>query len=59
MMEAWARTNEKSYLNNYKGEEWQRVKEVFCRYPSGYRKCYQFPDGFICKADRCEACYVF
>lgn len=54
MKKIYARTNERSYLNNFNGEDWQEVEEVRRHYPSGFRKCYKFADGFICKADRCE-----
>lgn len=49
-----ARTNEKSYLNNYRGEDWAPVTVTYMHYPSGYRKCYEFPDGFRVKAELCE-----
>ena len=49
-----ARTNEKSYLNNYMGEAWQVVEIVYKRFPSGVRKCVKFADGFIVKIERCE-----
>ena len=49
-----ARTNEKSYLNNYNGEAWQVVELVEKRYPSGIRKCVKFADGFIVKIEKCE-----
>ena len=49
-----ARTNEKSYLNNYNGEAWQVVELVEKRYPSGICKCVKFADGFIVKIERCE-----
>lgn len=59
MMKMYARTNERSYLNNYKGESWQVVTTTYNYYPSGRRECVRFPSGFECKADRCEICYVF
>lgn len=49
-----ARTSEKSYLNNYKGESWAVVSEVYRHFPSGLRKCYKFPNGFCVKIERCE-----
>lgn len=49
-----ARTNERSYLNNNKGEDWAPVTLVRRYYPSGLRKCYKFPDGFIVKVEYCE-----
>ncbi len=54
-----ARTNEKSYLNNYKGENWAIVKEGTGFYPSGKCKTVTFPSGYKVKADRCELVYVF
>ena len=58
-MKLMAKTNEKSYLNNFKGEEWQEVTECMAMFPSGKRPCVRFADGFICKINRCEVCYVF
>jgi len=58
-MKLYARTNEKSYLNDFQGEDWAVVKEVFRWFPSGRRLCFQFPSGYVVKADRCECCYVF
>lgn len=58
-MKLMAKTNEKSYLNNFKGENWQEVSECFGYFPSGRRECVRFPDGFVCKIERCEVCYVF
>lgn len=58
-MTLMARTNAKSYLNNYSGEGWAPVTECYRRFPSGNRLCVRFPDGFVCKADRCELAYVF
>ena len=49
-----ARTNEKSYLNNYKGEDWAPVKVVYKYFPSGQRECYKFPSGFCVKVEYCE-----
>lgn len=59
MMKLMGRTNEKSYLNNGKGEAWAEVKECVRRYPSGWRKCVTFPDGFHVKVELCELVYVF
>jgi hypothetical protein len=59
MMKMYARTNEKSYLNNYQGEDWQVVTTIYHRYPSGLRECVRFADGYVCKVDRCDVCYVF
>lgn len=59
MMKLMGRTSEKSYLNNYKGESWQEVKECYGYYPSGCRKCVKFPDGFKVKVELCELVYVF
>lgn len=59
MMKLMARTTEKSYRNNYKGEDQAVVAECYKSFPSGVRPCVRFPDGFICKADRCELAYVF
>lgn len=53
-MTLMARTNEKSYLNNYFGEAWQVVEIVYERFPSGVHKCVKFADGFIVKIERCE-----
>lgn len=49
-----ARTSEKSYLNNYQGEDWSPVHVVYRYFPSGRRKCYQFPSDFCVKVERCE-----
>ncbi len=49
-----ARTSEKSYLNNYKGEDWAVVREVHRHFPSGWRRCYQFPSGYCVKVELCE-----
>ena len=58
-MKIYARTTEKSYLNNFQGEDWQEVTECFRYFPSGKRLCYKFASGFIVKKERCESCYVF
>lgn len=58
-MKTMARTNEKSYLNNYKGESWQEVSIIKRHLPSGYRECVQFSDGYCVKVELCEVCYVF
>ena len=58
MMKLMARTSEKSYLNNYKGENWAPVTECRRWFPSGNRLCVRFPSGFVCKVDRCELAYV-
>lgn len=58
-MKTYARTNEKSYLNNFQGETWQEVSLTTAWYPSGNRESVRFPSGFVCKADRCEIVYVF
>ncbi len=54
-----AKTSEKSYRNNYQGEDWAVVSTCYNFYPSGRRECVRFPSGFECKIDRCEVCYVF
>lgn len=54
-----AKTTEKSYLNNYQGEDWAEVKPGYGYYPSGRRETVTFPSGFKCKADRCTIVYVF
>lgn len=59
MMKLMGRTNEKSYLNDGKGETWQEVKECYDYFPSGRKLCVVFPNGHIVKADRCELVYVF
>lgn len=58
-MKLMARTSEKSYLNNYKGEDWAEVKECRSWFPSGLRQCVKFPSGYVVKVDRCELAYVF
>ena len=58
-MKLYARTNEGSYLNGFKGEGWQEVRTCFRWFPSGRRECVIFPDGFTPKADRCELAQVF
>ena len=58
-MKLYARTNEKSYLNGFNGEEWQEVQECRHWFPSGNRKCVRFADGFVCKVERCEIVQVF
>lgn len=50
----YARTNEKSYLNAFKGEPWQAVEIVQKRFPSGLKKCAKFPNGFTVKLELCE-----
>lgn len=58
-MKMMARTNQKSYLNNYKGETWTEVKSSIGFYPGGCRETITFPDGFKCRIDKCEVIYVF
>lgn len=59
MMKLMARTSERSYQNNYKGEDWAEVTETMVRTPSGLHKAFRFPSGYAAKADRCEVAYVF
>ena len=59
MMKLMARTDNKSYLNNYKGEDWAPVIECYQSFPSGIRKCVRFPDGYKVKVEDCELVYVF
>ena len=54
-----ARTSRKSYLNGYKGEDWQAVTECESWFPSGLRKCVRFQSGFVVKVHECELAYVF
>lgn len=58
-MKMYARTTSKSYLNNYKGEDWAPVRTTREWYPSGLREVVVFPSGYHCKADNCEIVYVF
>lgn len=58
-MKMMARTNEKSYLNGYKGEDWAEVTTCYNRFSSGRKECVKFPSGFECRVDRCEVCYVY
>lgn len=59
MMKLMGRTNEKSFLNGYKGESWAEVKECRKWFPSGLRQCVKFPSGYTVKMERCELVYVF
>ena len=58
-MKLYARTSQKSYLNNHQGEDWQEVRETQAPYPSGWRDVVEFQDGFRCKVEYCELAYVF
>ena len=58
-IKTYARTNEKSWMNNYQGENWQEVSLTYAWYPSGRRETVRFADGCVCKVDRCEIVYVF
>lgn len=58
-IKTYARTNEKSWMNNYQGEDWQEVSLTYAWYPSGRREAVRFTDGCVCKVDRCEIVYVF
>ena len=58
-IKTYARTNEKSWMNNYQGEDWQEVSLTCACYPSGRREAVRFADGYVCKVDRCEIVYVF
>ena len=53
-MKIYARTDRKSYLNDYQGEQWQEVSLTTKRFPSGVCECVQFADGFIVKKEFCE-----
>ena len=53
-MKYYARTNEKSFLNNYQGEGWQAVTIISKRFPSGVYECAVFPNGHIVRTNRCE-----
>ena len=58
-IKTYARTNEKNWMNNYQGEDWQEVSLTSAWYPSGRREVVRFADGYVCKVDRCEIVYVF
>lgn len=58
-IKTYARTNEKSWMNNYQGEDWQEVSLTSAWYPSGRREIVRFADGYVCKVGRCEIVYVF
>lgn len=58
-IKTYARTNEKSWMNNYQGEDWQEVSLTYAWYPSGRREAVRFADGYVCKVGRCEMVYVF
>lgn len=58
-IKTYARTNEKSWMNNYQGEDWQEVSLTYAWYLSGRREVVRFADGYVCKVDRCEIVYVF
>lgn len=58
-IKTYARTNEKSWMNNYQGEDWQEVSLTYAWYPSGRREAVRFADGYVCKVGRCEIVYVF
>lgn len=58
-IKTYARTDEKSWMNNYQGEDWQEVSLTSAWYPSGRREAVRFADGYVCKADRCKIVYVF
>ena len=49
-----ARTNQKSYRNGFRGEDWQIAKCGYRKFPSGLQKCVIFRDGFACKMSDCE-----
>ena len=42
-MKIYARTNNKSWMNNYQGEDWQVVTLTHGFFPSGRRECVRFP----------------
>ena len=58
-IKTYARTNKKSWMNNYQCEDWQEVSLTSAWYPSGRREVVRFADGYVCKVDRCEIVYVF
>ena len=58
-IKTYARTNEKSWMNNYQGEDWQEVSLTSAWYPSGRREAVRFADEYVCKVDRCEIVYIF
>ena len=58
-IKTYARTNEKSWMNNYQGEDWHEVSLTSAWYPSGRREIVRFADGYVCKVGRCEIVYVF
>lgn len=58
-MKIYARTNNKSWMNNYQGEDWQVVTLTHGFFPSGRRECVQFPSGYMPKVEDCEIVYVF
>lgn len=58
-MKIYARTNNKSWMNNYQGEGWQVVTLTHSFFPSGRRECVRFPNGYMPKVEDCEIVYVF
>lgn len=58
-MKIYARTNNKSWMNNYQGEDWQVVTLTHGFFPSGRRECVRFPSGYTPKVKDCEIVYVF
>lgn len=58
-MKIYARTNNKSWMNNYQGEGWQVVTLTHGFFPSGQRECVRFPSGYAPKVEDCEIVYVF
>ena len=58
-IKTYACTNEKSWMNNYQGEDWQEISLTSAWYHRGRREAVRFADGYVCKVDRCEIVYVF
>lgn len=58
-MKIYARTNNKNWMNNYQGEDWQVVTLIHIFFPSGRRECVRFPNGYAPKVEDCEIVYVF
>lgn len=58
-IKTYARTNEKGWMNNYQGEDWQEISLTSAWYLSGRREVVRFADGYVCKVDRFEIVYVF
>ena len=48
------RTAQKSYLNNFQGEDWQIAPVFWKRYPSGNHQAVRFKSDFVAKLSDCE-----